>query len=169
MPFKVLQALTLLFLFWPQTALKTEYDKFRDETTVSTGQHSVNRKGFATLKVRAYYIQKGGSAKAAPEDLIIGLMFYSDSDRWQFTRDDHLIVLADGARIDLGVSAASDFRIDHEARARETLDYEVTPTQLQQIAKAAKLEMQLGSVEFKVSDKFRQEVKELNTAIASRP
>lgn len=161
MPVTLHLIVLLVLSLVPQSALKTEYDKFRDETTVETGRHGVDKKRSdrGELEVAAYFNHKGKTRTA--DNLIIGLTFYSEARRWRFTRDDHLIVIADGERIDLGESAAKDSRVSRSARTREILDYALTPKQLQQLAGAAKIEAQLGSVEFKLKDKFLNELRQL--------
>lgn len=145
-----------------QSDIKTEYDRFRDETTISTGRRSIDTKSTLILKVEAYCIHKG-QTKASPE--VMGLTFYSTSSHWKFLRNNTLNAVVDGERIQFGEAAAKDSRLARYSGVNEVLDYELTPEQLRKLANATSIEMQLGSVEFQLKDKFIQALKDLNNSI----
>ncbi|MGB7207067.1 MAG: hypothetical protein WBD27_00265 [Pyrinomonadaceae bacterium] len=133
--------------------LKSSYDKFKDVTDVTVSNMTVkavnNTGGRSTpmvwFTVRVLYqgtsIQKDADA--------FQFWFYSSSPSWVFLQYNSLVILADGERISLGkarhtgdVSAGS-----RNVGVRETLGYAVKRSDMEKIAKALKVELQLGSFE----------------------
>lgn len=154
---------TLLILLFVQTDLKTKYDRFRDETTVSIGPDYVDMKSPGRLEAAAYFSHKGKTASA--EGLIVGLAFYSSSKHWRFLDDDRLIAMADGERVDLGRPTTKDSKLGRYVGVDESLSFALTREGFHTLARASKVEMKLGRVEFGLKDKFLKRLKELESAL----
>lgn len=154
--------LALLLLF-PQGELKTKYDRFRNETTVSIGPDYVDMRSPGRLEAAAYINYKGDTP--TPEGLIIGLAFYSSSSNWRFIDNDHLFALVDGERLDLGKPITKDSKLGRRVGVDESLSFSLTREDLHKLTQASKVEMQLGRVEFRLKDKFLKRLKDLESVL----
>lgn len=160
---KILILTILAVLLVSQSDLKPKYDRFRDETTVSTGLQYVDMKSPGRLETAAYFSYKG-QAKAS-NGLIIGLAFYSSSSHWRFVEHDDLIALIDGERLEFGNPIVKTSRLGRRTGVDESLSYKLTRSDLNKIASAQQVEMQIGTVEFKLTGKFLNKLKDLEAAL----
>lgn len=139
--------LLCLFLFvLPVTAqkLSTDYDKFKNLTRVSgKSWEYVNADKGRPLRVNLYVFFKGekqtGEADAAM------LVFRSASSDWEYLKNNLLIILVDGARLDIG-RAIRDSSIGKNG-VTETLMYAMPFADAQRLADASKVEVQIGRFE----------------------
>lgn len=157
--------LTFALSVFLQSNLTTKYDRFREETSVSTGTEYVDMKSAGRLEVVAYFSHKG--AGKSSDGLLIGLAFYSSSAHWRFLRDNRLIAIVDGERVDFGDPVVKDSRLGRRVGVVESLAFDLERADLSKLASASRVEMQLGTVEFKLKDSFLRKLKELATALPS--
>lgn len=160
--------LTLLLLFVPTRidpqSTKTTYDKFRDEITLRVGPDYVDIKG-SRLEVALYVSSKG--QKLSRQELIIGLAVYSSTRTWRFLSDDYLIILLDGKRLEIGKPIAKDSRLARYTGVDESLSFRLSEDDLRAISNAKQVEMQIGSTEFKLREKFIKRLAGLVLALPS--
>ena len=139
-------------------ALKTKYDRFKDETTVYVGPNYVDIDG-PRLEV-AFYVGYAGT-KPARDRMTIGMAVYSSTREWRFISDDNLIVLVDGKRLEIGKPISKDSKLARTRGVDESMAYKISEEQLITISKAEKVEMQIGRTEFALKQSFVRVLREL--------
>ena len=145
---KFLLILVLAVPIYSQVEVK--YDKFKDESVVRLDG---GRLGLA--KVAVFYVSKG-ETPTRPDSMWFTVSRYCEL---KCGNDRQLIILADGERFDLGRGAHDLIR--DRFGLYERMAYSVPIADLALIADAKKVELQLGSVEAKLSDKQKAGIKEL--------
>lgn len=141
--------LLILLLAIPTFAqVKTDYDKFKDQTIVASETVRLGKRNDG-LSMAVKGLHKG--EKLLTGDLHSYLVFWSSSPSWRFLNSRDLIFLADGERISLGKGSHSgDVSGSHYVHVTETLIYNITREDLEKLAKAASVEMKLGYIETKL-------------------
>lgn len=140
--------------FFSRARFETKYDKFKDTTTVQfkrlplTGS-SRRVLGGETLYLVGAFRFSGLKLTAPVEYAYLG--FLSESRDWVYLRDQHLIALVDGNRIDLG-KAERDSAVWWGGAVSELLAFRLSYETLLKVANGSEVEMQLGSREFKLKD-----------------
>jgi hypothetical protein len=148
--------------YFSRARFETSYDKFKDETTVKFKRLPLTGGMRLAMSAEMIYLMgafqfKGQKMSEPATTAYLG--FLSESKDWVFLRDQHLIVLVDGERIDLGdAERDSDIRI---GEVKELLVFDVPAETLSKIANGDKVEMQLGSREFKLKDNARAALRDL--------
>lgn len=141
--------LLCLLLTVPTLAqVNVTYDKFKDETLISTDSVRLDRTVLLAVKA----LQKG-------ETINYYLVFRSSSQSWLFLRSHGLIFLADGERVDLG-NGSHDGRVGRGS-VTETMIYLIAKSDLEKMDKATSLEMKLGFLEATFKPGHRQGIKEI--------
>jgi hypothetical protein len=125
--------------------VETKYDKFKDLTKISLSCKVYDKGPFALyLDVSGTYPQKSSTP---PETVKFGLVAFSGEEKYPKLR--HLIVLADGQRLDLG-ELSHDMETIGKKFYFETMLTSAPFRTVLQIANAQDVEMQLNDVEFKM-------------------
>lgn len=164
---------TILMLLLTVTAVysqdvKTSYDKFKDRTqVVFTKGRAVDddRKSY-WLWVAAGFSYPGTTLKEPADSFLV--QFTSSSGSWRFLKSHNLILLADGKSYDLGAGKHDgDIRSSRWVTVSETISYAFNREQIEAIANAKKVELQLGGFEGYFDDKTLAKFKEL--LAASKP
>lgn len=151
-------------LFTQDSRLNVKYDRIEDRTNVSTKQIYLKKSG---LTMVAYFNHQG--TKLTEPVKKAGLIFYSHSDRWEYlqTSRSQLFVLADGERFSpLGPNRKSE--VLRDSTVSEQLIFQLTDEQLDQIAKASKVEMKLGSETFTLGSDTIEGLRQLRAAMNPR-
>jgi hypothetical protein len=156
--------------YFSRARFETHYDKFQDKTTVSfkplplTGGARLAFKGEMLSLMGAFQFK--GKSLAQPVSAA-ELGFLSTSQDWLFLRDQHLIALVDGERVNLGVAMRdSDISL---WQVKEVLVFDVSYETLSKIANGSSVEMQLGSREFKLKDNHLYTLRELASRMTVTP
>jgi hypothetical protein len=136
---------------------KTSYDKFKDETTISSPIFTTNKlgekkKAFLGVGVELHLILPGNVTKS--DKATAWLIFSSMGSRdWAWLNTNEVTLLLDGSRLDLRVadreSKVGGYRT---AYTYEELYFKVDPGILRQVVAAKKVEVQAGPVEFEIHD-----------------
>lgn len=140
--------LLILLLAVPVYSQVATYDKFKDQTIISTDAVRLDR----TLSLAVKGLQKG-------DEIQYYLIFRSSSRSWSFLRSHGLIFLADGERIDLG-NGSHDGTVKSYG-VTETMIYLISRADLEKLHRAASLEMKLGFFEVAFKPAHRQGIKEM--------
>lgn len=136
------------------SSIKSEYDRFDDETAYHTPWYIA--KLDPDLRYRAQMVCSG-SERCASSSVI--LLFTSQSGDWEFLRDRRLVILADDSRIEI---EELDWVGDVEGPGvSEVLGGVLTVPQARAIASAEKAEARLGGHEFAIGLGAQQGVREL--------
>ncbi|HEX2881395.1 MAG TPA: hypothetical protein VHO25_17825 [Polyangiaceae bacterium] len=151
--------LLLAFPVYAQVKLKTKYDKFKDETSISIPLQYVDMKSPGRLEASAYI-----NYKAKGEQVIIGLGFFSSSRSWRFLGSPELNAIIDGERVGFGKPVSRDSEVVRYG-VEESISYAITPDQLSKLARASTIEMQIGHVEFRLKDKFVEALRNLQSSL----
>jgi hypothetical protein len=146
--------------------IESEYDKFRDETTVRLTYLSPLP---SIGPVRLYIIPSfhyPGKIVKTPEFVVF--WFQSSSSDWQFLHDRELLAIVDGERIDLGealrvegtVNSSRSGRYSSSVSVSEMLGLKIPLETFLRIIKAKVVEMRLGNVGFKLADDHLEALKD---------
>lgn len=152
------------------------HDRFRDAHRWTTQFYFVDggplsRAGLPEITVAATAVENGAAHPEAPNDRFVALLLRSESEGWRFlggAPDVDLIV--DGAeRMHLGKAmVGGQVTVRVLVGVEEDMVVPLTFDQLQHIANAQQVEMQLGSAEFALRpatiDVLRELVSELQAA-----
>lgn len=146
--------LTLLLLVpsYAQTTadknIEIKYDKFKDRTTVSLKLTITEKLPIEELLFALTNSFEGKKQTSMPSD--ISGFFLSVTKEKQYSISHSWIVLADDERIKLGDGMYQGEAND--SRAAEVIIYSISSENLKKIANAKKVEMQLGSKEFTLTE-----------------
>lgn len=143
---------------------KVSYDKFKDLTTV-TRIIPLGEEGeqLASLNLVLSF-DYPGKVYVKPGKVYFGLSsFYK---RWRFLNapDRRAILLIDGERVDLGVFERSGSQIEAGA-IYELVGKDVAPETIQKLARAKKIEMQVGQFEKELAAHHKVGIKEFGELI----
>ena len=155
--------------FFSRARFETKYDKFKDQTTVRFKRVPITgttRRVFAgeTLYLVGAFAFPGSELKAPVDTAYLG--FLSESKDWIYLRDQHLIALVDGQRVDLGTAETGDSDV-RLGGVTELLAFRVSHEMLLKVANGSKVEMQLGSREFKLKDNHLYALQDLANRMRS--
>ena len=125
-----------------------KYDRFKDVTVIRTSRMLL-RGGRRSIRTSAEY-SFAGKTPMKPEK--VSLYFYASAARPMFREDDlELNFLVDGERI-----AAGNMRLSDEEKTKSTVRQTVLVTlsyeTFARIANGKKVELQIGTVEYKMTD-----------------
>ena len=144
----ILLMLLLMTASYAQTTtskdLEVEYDKFKDSTTVTLKLPIME--GLLLVLIDSF---SGKKRLSMPDNVLT--TFMSVSDQKQFYISHSWIILADDERIRLGDGLYTG-GTTASSRATEVILYPVSQENLKKIANAKKVEMQLGSKEFALTE-----------------
>lgn len=140
-----------------------KYDKFEDKTSVLYYGDALNSGLNFTLtgtsiQLYATFIFPGSKLENSIDEF--NLLFRASGKEWQFLRNQHLYVIADEQRFDLG----EGFR-DSEITTRlffrglqtvEVLSFKVSREQFEKIAAAKLVELKVGERVFKLKDSVQK-------------
>ncbi len=143
--------------------IETSYDKFKDRTTVETNYMRVAGSDWNSNPLEiAARLNYPGQTPSKPRLAI--LYFYSATKTWRFKTEPTVLLLVDGERVDLGKAVLMDQDIHadrYSVSVREYLGVAVPFSTFEKIAGASSVEMQLGEIEFGLSDKVLATFREL--------
>lgn len=137
----------------------TRYDKFTDVTTISITQSLVPiRPGFVLLTVAGAFPGHDAN-KVVPS---VALILNSNSDKWMYLESEHeLRLLVNGTeRIKLGDMKRVHSEIGSYGKVTESLLLEVSFSVIETLARAGKIEMQIGIYEFELKPEQIDQLKE---------
>jgi hypothetical protein len=148
--------------FRNKSRFTVKYDKFNDLTSVTAGPFFVgNSKGHlrsaVEVSMSARFEYQGVTLNAPPKDFY--LIFHARGIEWEFLTSRHLVILADGERIDLGEG-------EHDGDVRrggvsEVLIYELAADTFQKIAKARTVDLKIGRFEMSLKDEHSEAFRDL--------
>lgn len=136
----------------PAQNVKSSYDKFKDLTNVETEKYSIGwAKNYRILvpemEMVAVMQCPGKRAVCGPRN--VGLIFIAHTSDWQMSRHTQGILLIDGQRAPLG-AASYDGQVLSVDDLREYISFNIKPSLVKQLARAKKVELQLGNYEFDI-------------------
>jgi hypothetical protein len=162
---KLMQLMVLiLYLTFPleSSGLPLNYDKIKNQNLASTAPIEIKlKKDFITksLEFKVEYSSQG--ERAGQRSDTANLVFRAQSHRWRFLEEPSRqgVLLFEGGRINLSTNPTYTSVIGKKF-LEETLIYQIRIADLEKIAKAPYLEMQLGKLEGRVSEKQLNRIKE---------
>ena len=127
-------------------SIMTEYDKFRDYTTVSLSEMKIKSDWIdaSSLSIKLHFLSKGISIQT-PEE--ISLILISMSKDWKYIKRHSLILLIDNERIDFG-DMSYDSKIINYRKVMEYMRINIPIEIFLKIANANNVEGQLFATEF---------------------
>lgn len=146
--------------------VNVSYDKFKDITIYSVVDLDV-KCIWCPRQVRVdFFSAYNGATFTRPET--IKLQMRRTGENWAFLHPESrgLIILADGKRYNLGTMARDDSKISGNS-VYETLSISISTRDLIEMAKAEKLEMQLGGYQFNIQGKYQYRVRAFADKITS--
>lgn len=154
----------------PNPRIETRYDRFKDFTAVRLIGNPVANLSSSTIKrlhLSAFGIYSGQTL-TAPEG--ITLVLSSTSEDWFFLKGGRGLraILNGEERLDLGTMDRANGTI-RSGFVTEQLSLEITPKLLIKLATAKKIEMQLGSVEFELTETQIDDLYDFALAILPAP
>lgn len=162
----VLALSTIPVLAQKPYSVTSEYDKFKDLTLVSSDFMRVSGSnwngGQLDLSVQFTY---PGRVATPPRGVL--LYFWSATSDWRFTELPALRAIADQERLDLGTATEIERQVHMDPSSvsvREYVSVVIPLTLFQKLARAGSVEMQLGNIEFRLSDRHLATLR----AVASR-
>lgn len=151
-------ALVLALLQTSSLGISTSYDKFTDETTVINRQSIMPAKpGFVLLETVA--IVKGKDMQGATP-ISVGIMIASYSDDWVFGPGDHefRVLYNNKERYSLGTIKRRQADVQHGG-VIEVLYLPATLKDIEKLASADALEIQVGPLESEVKAEQQESIK----------
>lgn len=131
-----------------ETDITDKYDRFKDLTIISTSKMLV-RGNKRSIRTYADY-NFAGKTQTKPEN--VSLYFSASAARPIFREDNlELNFLVDGKRISLGEMKLADEE-KTKTRTKQTVTVTMSYETFEQIAKGAKVEFQIGDLEYKLTD-----------------
>ena len=131
--------------------IESQYDRFKDETTVSVRLAPKITKGYLTRTYMTLFAKYKGQAVSGPPETVV-LAFFTESKRLQFLNRSarRWIFIADGKRAEMpDISYSNDVVY---GGVIETLAFGAGPEVLQTLTLPKLLEFQIGSVEGRFTD-----------------
>jgi hypothetical protein len=142
--------------------LQLNFDEIKNQNHPSTTAIEIKlKKDYITksLEFKVEYSFQGGLAGQRPDT--VNLVFRAHSHRWRFLEEPNRqgVLLFEGGRINLSANPTYTSVIGKKF-LEETLTYQIRIADLEKIAKAPYLEMQLGKLEGRVGEKQLNRIKE---------
>jgi hypothetical protein len=143
----------------------TVYDRFRDVTVVTSQDRTIgDRRHFLT---RCVY---KGSTLTADSLRAFAIQFVAYSRDWYFIRYNDLRVIADNDRIEIGKATTNGEVVSAAGyvSVKESLSWSIKPADMEKMAKATKLDMQIGGLEFTLKEKPHFDLKSVFVACSPK-
>jgi hypothetical protein len=143
------------------------YDKIKNQNLASSTAIEIKlKKDYITksLEFKVEYSFQGARTGQRPD--IVNLVFRAHSHRWRFLEEPNRqgVLLFEGGRINLSTNPTYTSVIGKKF-LEETLTYQISVADLEKVVKAPYLEMQLGKLEGRVSEKQLNRIKEFLTGL----
>jgi hypothetical protein len=142
--------------------LQLNFDKIKNQIHASTTAIEIKlKKDYITksLEFKVEYSFQGERTGKRPDT--VNLVFRAHSHRWRFLEEPNRqgVLLFEGGRVNLSTNPTYTSVIGKKF-LEETLTYQIRVADLEKIAKAPYLEMQLGKLEGRVSEKQLNRIEE---------
>ncbi|MCI0337369.1 MAG: hypothetical protein L0226_07330 [Acidobacteria bacterium] len=156
-----------LTLSFQGKGLELNYDKSKNQTTASTSSIEIKLKENYVTKTFDFKIQyafAGERLIQRPENA--NIVFRALSHRWRFLEESNrqAVLFMDGERFSLS-SKPTYTSVIGEKFLEETLIYEIRISDIEKLAKAPNIEIQIGGVEGIVREKQLARIKDFLSAL----
>lgn len=141
----------------PVSSISVDYDRFKNVTTESVTVRPMlaDDDELPRLFVDASFTYRGRKLRAAPMTFFFSLKWIGPA---RFEAKNSFIALVDGERVRLADMRRYERRLNYEA-----LGVDIPYRTFVRIAGAKKVEMQVGTVAFELTDRGMKEMQELAT------